>query len=106
MVKLKKNYNPILPSTFRALGWNVGQGTLQTLLQPVRPRVSTGLLRFDQLLLASSEGCGLHLRMRTILTGTRLYYILHAVFTMLCNICGLSVVIINQNFFYLALIAL
>ena len=25
---------------------------------------------FDQLLLASSEGCGLHLRMRTILTGT------------------------------------
>ena len=32
----KKNYNPILPSTFRALGWNVGQGTLQTLLQPVR----------------------------------------------------------------------
>ena len=32
----KKIYNPILPSTFRALGWNVGQGTLQTLLQPVR----------------------------------------------------------------------
>ena len=29
---------------------------------------------FDQLLLASSEGCGLHLRMRAILTGTRLYY--------------------------------
>ena len=34
--EIKKNYNPILPSTFRALGWNVGQGTLQTLLQPVR----------------------------------------------------------------------
>ena len=30
--EIKKNYNPILPSTFRALGWNVGQGTLQTLL--------------------------------------------------------------------------
>ena len=29
---------------------------------------------FDQLLLACSEGCGLHLRMRTTLTGTRLYY--------------------------------
>ena len=29
---------------------------------------------FDQLLLASSEGCGLHLHMRAILTGTRLYY--------------------------------
>ena len=29
---------------------------------------------FDQLLLACSEGCGLHLRMRAILTGTRLYY--------------------------------
>ena len=29
---------------------------------------------FDQLLVACSEGCGLHLRMRTILTGTRLYY--------------------------------
>ena len=25
---------------------------------------------FDQLVLASSEGCGLHLRMRAILTGT------------------------------------
>ena len=25
---------------------------------------------FDQLLLACSEGCGLHLRVRTILTGT------------------------------------
>ena len=34
--EMNKNYNPILPSTFRALGWNVGQGTLQTLLQPVR----------------------------------------------------------------------
>ena len=34
--EIKKNYNPILPSTFQALGWNVGQGTLQTLLQPVR----------------------------------------------------------------------
>ena len=29
---------------------------------------------FDQLLLASSDGCGLHLRMRAILIGTRLYY--------------------------------
>ena len=29
-----------------------------------------------------------------------------AVFTMLCDICGLSVVIINQNLLYLALIAL
>ena len=29
---------------------------------------------FDQLLLASSERCGLHLRMRVILTGTQLYY--------------------------------
>ena len=29
---------------------------------------------FDQLLLACSEGCGLHLRMRAILTGTQLYH--------------------------------
>ena len=29
---------------------------------------------FDQLHWASSEGCGLHLRMRAILTGTQLYY--------------------------------
>ena len=35
-MKRKKNYNPILPSTFRALGWNAGQGRLQTLLQSVR----------------------------------------------------------------------
>ena len=28
---------------------------------------------FEQLLLACSEGCGLNLRMRTVLTGTRLY---------------------------------
>ena len=35
MIRGKKD-NPILHSTFRALGWNAGQGTLQTLLQPVR----------------------------------------------------------------------
>ena len=29
---------------------------------------------FDQLLLACSEGYGLHLHMRAVLTGTRLYY--------------------------------
>ena len=28
---------------------------------------------FDQQLLACSEGCGLHLRMCAVLTGTRLY---------------------------------
>ena len=29
---------------------------------------------FDLLLLACSEGCGLHLRMRAVLTGTQWYY--------------------------------
>ena len=28
---------------------------------------------FEQLLSACSEGCGLHLRMHAVLTGTRLY---------------------------------
>ena len=35
---------------------------------------------FEQLLLACSEGCGLHLLMGAVLTGTRLYYSMLLVF--------------------------
>ena len=58
---------------------------------------------FDQLLLASSEGCGIHLRMRAILTGTRLYYsMLLVVFSHDCDIkhtCIQRIIFFRQSFF-------
>ena len=51
---------------------------------------------FDQLLLASSEGCGLHLRMRAILT----YSMLLVVFSHDCDIkhtCNVIIFILMRS---------